>query len=125
MRLPLALLAMLGLMLSTVLGPLATTRSGIQCPTATVQTVTSRDCCGHLVTRVPHAGDKDFKQCRCQEKRQGALRRDASPQNEALPPTCFALVLPSALPCDWTPPSYRGGEADWFVPPTIRPPNLA
>lgn len=49
------------------------TPSGVQCPTATVQTVTVavRDCCNRVTYKrvVPKPGDRNFVQCRCLEKK--------------------------------------------------------
>jgi hypothetical protein len=53
------------------------TVQGLHCPTARVQAtqtvVMQRDCCGNVVAvvveRVPQAGDKDFVQCTCAEKK--------------------------------------------------------
>ena len=122
MRIPLALFAMLGFVLSTVLGLGPTTRAGVQCPTATVQTVTVRDCCGRLVTRAPRPGEKAFKQCRCAEKK-------SESQNATLA-TKVVLFLETAEPFRIAPrrenarriPTATAGLVSRLAPPRVRPP---
>lgn len=103
------------------------TARGVQCPTAAVQTVAvaKRDCCGRLVgyeVRKPTEGEKGFKQCRCQEKRQGAVQAEASPRNESLPSAVLAFSVPPAIPAPWTEYAYLARSSAWTEPPAIRPP---
>ena len=126
MRSPLiAILATLGFLCAAFLGNAPTTRAGVQCPTAAVQTMSVRDCCGRLTIRAPRPGESGFKQCRCQEKRQGALWADAVPRNDALPPVPLRLEPRPPLPWPWTEYAYLGRTAAWSAPPALRPPTLS
>ena len=105
------------------------TPAGIQCPTATVQTVTVDvyDCCGHVIghlTRAPRQGEKGFVQCRCAEKKSQKKDATFSPSLEllcqALPEFRFrsAIPEPSPLPHDFE------GKGLTSCPPETPPPRV-
>jgi len=81
-----------------------TTPTGVQCPTAPVQSVSVaiKDCCGKVighVTRAPKLGEKGFLQCRCAEKK--APKQDSAataPRFEVFTSSPVCLVFPSAIP---------------------------
>lgn len=94
------------LLLSACFGTSVQTRAGTHCPTAAVQmvreTVLVRNCCGKLVPKVieraPLAGEAEFLQCQCAEKKDSAQREGAQYQScpEALVPADALLEFPVA-----------------------------
>ena len=106
------------------------TPKGVQCPTATVQTilVAKLDCCKRIVgyeVRKIKEGERGFKQCQCAEKRQSASQAQTSPRYEALPPALLTLEIPSRPLFVWTEPAYEKSVPDGSAPPALRPPTLA
>ena len=71
MRQPLlAILALMGFVCAAIFGFAPITRAGVQCPTAPVQTVVAKDCCGRTIRRAPKPGGPSvFSSAPCAEKR--------------------------------------------------------
>ena len=120
-----AILATLGLVCATLFGFVPSTPKGIQCPTAPVQAVFVRNCCGRLVARAPKPGERAFVQCRCAEKRAAA--------HDAVAPTKIDFFLATAEPAVETAPLPPVHEVPAFsailcavaFPPATRPPTPA
>jgi len=107
---------------------------GTQCPTAAVQQITKKEwvknCCGHWelksVTRAPRAGDAEFTQCRCAEKKAGhdeAIRVSIETP-EAIPPA-QGETLAFHIPCTDAPEFSEpiSQMRDHVTIPFIPPPN--
>lgn len=120
-----ATLVALGLLCATFAG-FAVTPRGVQCPTAPVQTVVVRDCCGRLVARVPKPGERTFVQCRCAEKKTAPQKAVASGSKvELFVPAPLDFEAPSGFSPVWAVPAYAAPAADWNPAPPTRPPALA
>lgn len=106
------------------------TAVGVQCPTATVQTVrvAVKNCCGKIVgyrDQAPKPGQREFVQCRCAEKR-------SAEHSALLPPKLEPFFLPELR---WTTPApplepltayeYRAAYRSLSFPPAVRPPVVA
>ena len=105
------------------------TPAGIHCPTAPVQAVLTpvKDCCGQIVgyeARTPSAGEKQFMQCRCAEKRtaQQTTSESVSPQIEMPLTQPFVLRLPELLPEPQAEHRYFARLTTVPSPPFLRPP---
>ena len=76
---------------------------GLHCPTATIQSVevvqVSKTCCGEikkLEVRKPKMGEKEFKQCHCEDKKSANNHKEATGEQAPLvallcPALCFEL----------------------------------
>ncbi|GEM_PF-1499898 len=110
------------------------TPRGVQCPTATVQSVVvaKRDCCDRIVgyeVRKPKEGEQGFLQCRCAEKKaapHGAAEIPV-PRVEALfaAEAPLALALPGRLPEVLAADTYLARLTVVPTPPFVRPPQGA
>jgi hypothetical protein len=116
------------------------TARGVQCPTATVQTVTEvslvRNCCGKLVAktiqRKPREGEPGFKQCRCAEKKAADAQQKSEASESSRPALAIAILNPlfqfqavSILPAAIQAHTYlfSSSFSPAFAPPTP-PPQL-
>ena len=120
-----AILAVVGFLCATLLGSSATTRAGVQCPTAAVQWVVVRDCCGREFRRAPKPGERTFVQCRCAERKVASTQAMAAAKVDLLLPAGEPLVAIPSLRAVWTPFVYASPKGEWSVPPALQPPILS
>ena len=126
MRSPfLAIVALVGFVCAAVLGFSPTTRTGVQCPTARVQTVVERDCCGRIVKRAPQPGDRAFVQCACAEKKSASQKAIAGTKVDFWISAGEPLVFDAPPLAEWRLVAYVALRADWSEPPGLRPPTLS
>ena len=120
-----AILAAMALLCTAFFGFAAPTPKGVQCPTAPVQRVVARDCCGKPIVRAPKLGEKSFVQCRCAEKKSAAVeitlaeRMDFFLVAAAPLPATTAVRLPSAIP------AFSADFRSIGFPPIVRPPTAS
>ena len=120
-----AILATLAMVCASLFGFVPATPKGVQCPTAAVQTVTVRTCCGRLVTRAPEPGERAFLQCRCAEKKTAA--------HDSTVPSKLQLYFVAGEPLQFdapprpapTVPAFAATFRSVGFPPIVRPPTAS
>ena len=126
MRSPfLAILATLGFLCAALLGFAPPAPTGAQCPTAIVQTVVARDCCGRLVRRAPKPGERAFVQCHCAEKKGATVKATFSTKVEFLLARGATVEIDAPTAAAWLPVAYHASRGEWSEPPGLRPPTAA
>ena len=120
-----ALVALFGLLVASVFGLRPTTRPGVQCPTAPVQRLVVRDCCGRVVSRAPRPGDRVFVQCRCAEKKAASTKATVAQKITFLLSEAEPLVAFPSLGAGWVRLDYAPSMATWSSPPALRPPVVS
>ncbi len=125
MRRPLVAIAALMALLCACLFGFAPTRAGVQCPTAPVQTLVVKDCCGRIVKRAPRPGDRTFVQCRCSERKAASATATVAQKVTLFLVEGNAFECAPAPPTAWTVHGYAARGADWSSPPALRPPTLS
>ena len=124
MRSPLlAILAVMGFVCAAILGFTPTTRAGVQCPTAAVQTLVERDCCGRVVKRAPKPGDRVFVQCACAEKKSASHKATVLTKVDLWIAAGEPLRLDAPTVAAWLPVAYHASRGEWSEPPGLRPPT--
>ena len=118
----LAIAALMGFVCAALFGFAPATPRGVQCPTAPVQAVVARDCCGRVVRRAPRLGDRAFVQCACAERKAETVKATVGSKLDLLLPSVEPLTVAAIAPVHHTIPRFEVAYASAsLVPPTPPP----